>query len=123
MQLEVSAVPVKEITAGAPEEPSAVIRARVQAARERQQARYRDEDAASNAELTARQVNRYCAFDEGCQALLERACEKYHLSMRAVSRIMKVSRTIADLAGKEQIEKAHVLEALGFRNLEGTFWR
>ena len=116
-------MPVKEITAGAPEEPSAVIRARVQAARERQQARYRGEDAACNAELTARQVNRYCAFDEGCQALLERACDKYHLSMRAVSRIMKVSRTIADLAGKEQIEKAHVLEALGFRNLEGTFWR
>ena len=123
MQLEVSAVPVKEITTGAPEEPSTVIRERVQAARDRQQARYRDEDAVCNAELTARQVNAYCALDEGCQALLERACEKYHLSMRAVSRIMKVSRTIADLAGKEQIEKAHVLEALGFRNLEGTFWK
>ena len=122
MQLEVSAVPVKEITAGVPEEPSAVIRARVQAARERQQVRYRGEDAACNAELTARQVNAYCALDEGCQALLERACEKYHLSMRAVSRIMKVSRTIADLAGKERIEKAHVFEALGFRNPEGTFW-
>ena len=123
MQLEVSAVPVKEITAGAPEEPSASIRERVQAARERQQVRYRGEDAACNAELTARQVSTYCALDEGCQALIERACEKYHLSMRAVSRIMKVSRTIADLAGKERIEKAHVLEALGFRNLEGTFWK
>lgn len=123
MQLEVSAVPVKEITAGAAEEPSAAIRERVQAARERQQARYRGEDAVCNAGLTARQVSMYCAFDEGCQALLERACEKYHLSMRAVSRIMKVSRTIADLAGKERIEKAHVLEALGFRNLEGTFWK
>lgn len=85
--------------------------------------RYRGEDAACNAELTARQVSTYCALDEGCQALIERACEKYHLSMRAVSRIMKVSRTIADLAGKERIEKAHVLEALGFRNLEGTFWK
>ena len=123
MQLEVSAVPVKEITAGAAEEPSAAIRERVQAARERQQVRYRGEDAACNAELTARQVSTYCALDEGCQALIERACEKYHLSMRAVSRIMKVSRTIADLAGKERIEKAHVLEALGFRNLEGTFWK
>ena len=123
MQLEVSAVPVKEITTGAPEEPSAVIRERVQAARDRQQARYREEDAVCNAELSARQVNTYCALDESCQALLERACEKYHLSMRAVSRTMKVARTIADLAGKEKIEKGHVLEALGFRNLEGTFWR
>ena len=123
MQLEVSAVPVKEITTGAPEEPSAVIRERVQAARDCQQARYRDEDAVCNAELSARQVNTYCALDESCQALLERACEKYHLSMRAVSRTMKVARTIADLAGKEKIEKGHVLEALGFRNLEGTFWR
>ena len=123
MQLEVSAVPVKEITAAQPEEPSSVIRARVQAARERQQQRYRGSEAACNAELTAKQVNEYCRLNDECQALIERACEKYHLSMRAVSRIMKVSRTIADLAGEETIGKRHVLEALGYRNLEGTFWR
>jgi len=123
MQLEVSAVPVREITTGAQEEPSAAIRERVQAARARQQARYRGEDASCNAELSARQVNEYCALDADCQQLIERACEKYHLSMRAVSRIMKVSRTIADLAGKERIERMHVLEAIGFRNLEGTFWK
>ena len=123
MQLEVSAVPVKEITTGAPEEPSAVIRERVQAARDRQQARYRDEDAVCNAELSARQVNTYCALDESCQALLERACEKYHLSMRAVSRIQKVARTIADLAGEERIGKAHLLEALAYRNLDKDYWR
>ena len=123
MQLEVSAVPVKEITTSQPEEPSSAIRARVQAARERQQARYRGEDAACNAELTARQVNTYCRLNDECHALIERACEKYHLSMRAVSRTMKVARTIADLAGEEEIGRKHVLEALGYRNLEGEYWR
>ena len=123
MQLEVSAVPVKEITTSQPEEPSSAIRARVQAARERQQQRYKNEDAACNAELTARQVTEYCKLNDECQVLIERACEKYQLSMRAVSRIMKVSRTIADLAGEEAIGRKHVLEALGYRNLEGEDWK
>ena len=123
MQLEVSALPVKEITTSQPEEPSSVIRARVQAARERQQQRYRGTQAACNAELTARQASEYCVLDDACRALIERACEKYHLSMRAVNRVMKVSRTIADLAGEETIGKKHVLEALGYRNLEGEYWR
>ena len=123
MQLEVSALPVKEITAAAPEEPSATIRARVQAARERQQRRYAGTQASCNAELTARQVGEFCALDEGCRLLIERACERYGLSMRAVNRIMKVSRTIADLAGEEQVSRAHVLEALGYRCLEGDYWK
>ena len=75
------------------------------------------------AELSAREVSEYCALDESCQTLSERACEKYHLSMRAVNRVMKVSRTIADLAGEEKIGKMHVLEALGYRSLEGDYWR
>jgi len=123
MQLEVSAVPVKEIASSQPEEPSEAIRARVQAARERQQARYGGLGVACNAELTARQVADLCRVDEAGQALIERACAKYNLSMRAVSRIQKVARTIADLAGEEQISKAHVLEALGYRNLDGAYWK
>lgn len=123
MQLEVSALPVAEITAGAKEEPSAVIRARVQAARARQQARYAKTHATCNAELSARQVSEFCALDEGCRALLERACEKYRLSMRAVSRVEKVARTIADLAGEERIGRAHLLEALAYRNLDKDYWR
>lgn len=123
MQLEISAVPVREITESAPEEPSAAIRARVQAARVRQQARYASEGIGCNAELSARQVQAYCRLDDACRALIERACERYHLSMRAVSRIMKVSRTIADLAGEAQIGRNHVLEALAYRNLEGGYWK
>lgn len=123
MQLEVSALPVSEITAGAKEEPSSVIRARVQAARARQQARYDRTHVTCNAELSARQVSEVCALDNDCRLLLERACEKYHLSMRAVSRIQKVARTIADLAGEERIGKAHLLEALAYRNLDKDYWR
>ena len=123
MQLEVSAVPVKEITTSAPEEPSAAIRARVQAARERQQARYQGTGVACNAELSARQVAEVCEMDEACRQLIERACEKYSLSMRAVSRIQKVARTIADLAGEERVGRAHLLEALAYRNLDGAYWK
>ena len=137
MQLEVSAVPVREVTASAPEEPSSAIRARVEAARARQQARFEqlrgDGEAASapgaspeascNAALSARQVAAACRLDAAAQAVLERACERYHLSMRAVNRTLKVARTIADLAGEEDIASAHLLEALGFRNPDGAYWR
>ena len=117
MRLEVSALPVSEMTATAGEEPSAAIRARVQAARQRQQARYAGGNVSCNAELSARQVNEVCALDDGCRAVLERACERCGLSMRAVNRIEKVARTIADLAGEERIGRAHLLEALAYRNL------
>ncbi|MBQ7786322.1 MAG: YifB family Mg chelatase-like AAA ATPase [Clostridia bacterium] len=123
MQLEVSAVPVKEIANSQPEESSGAIRERVQAARARQQQRYAQLGVACNAELTARQVADYCGIDSAGQALIERACEKYNLSMRAVSRTQKVARTIADLAGEENVSKAHVLEALAYRNLDGAYWK
>lgn len=123
MQLEVSAVPVKEITTSQREESSAAIRERVQAARSRQQARYAGEGVGCNAELSARQVTQVCRLDEACQTILERACERYNLSMRAVSRVLKVSRTIADLAGAEKIGRSHLLEALAYRNLDGGYWK
>ncbi len=123
IQLEVTALPVKEITEASREEPSDAIRARVQAARERQQKRFAGEGVRCNAELTARQVEEVCRPDEEGKAVLERACERYHLSMRAVSRVLKVARTIADLAGAEEIGKAHVLEAVRYRNLEGGYWK
>jgi len=123
MQLEVSALPVVEITGGSREEPSRAIRERVQAARKRQQERYAGEGIACNAELSARQVNEVCRLDAACRTIIERACEKYNMSMRAVSRTMKVARTIADLAGEENIGRAHVLEALAFRNLDKDYWQ
>ena len=63
------------------------------------------------------------ALDDACRELIGKACDKYNLSMRAVSRVRKVARTIADLAGEENIGKAHILEALRYRNLEGNYWK
>ena len=123
IQLEVTALAVKEITETPREESSDAIRERVQAARERQQARFREEGISCNAQLNARQVEEVCVLDDEGKQTLERACEKYHLSMRAVSRVLKVARTIADLAGREQIEKKDVLEAVRYRNLEGGYWK
>ena len=68
-------------------------------------------------------MSEVCALDRDCQALLERACERYQMSMRAVSRVQKVARTIADLAGEEQIGRAQLLEALAYRNLNKDDWR
>ena len=68
-------------------------------------------------------IREWTENDAASAALIERACAKYNLSMRAVSRIQKVARTIADLAGEEQISRAHVLEALGYRNLDGAYWK
>ena len=123
IQLEVTALAVKEITETPREESSDAIRERVQAARERQQARFREEGISCNAQLNAWQVEEVCVLDDEGKQTLERACEKYHLSMRAVSRVLKVARTIADLAGREKIEKKDVLEAVRYRNLEGGYWK
>ena len=123
MQLEVTAVPVRQITESAPEEPSSAIHERVQAARARQQKRYAGEGISSNAELSARQLEQFCPLDDAGRELIGKACDTYNLSMRAVSRVRKVARTIADLAGAEEIGRAHLLEALRYRNLEGNYWK
>ena len=68
-------------------------------------------------------MSEVCTLDRDCQALLERACERYQMSMRAVSRVQKVARTIADLAGEGQIGRAQLLEALAYRNLNKDDWR
>ena len=122
---------MREVTSAAPEEPSTAIRARVEAARARQQERFghlsreggTPVETACNAALTARQTAEVCRLSAPVQAVLERACERYHLSMRAVNRTLKVARTIADLAGEEDIASAHLLEALGFRNPDGAYWK
>ncbi len=123
IQVEVDSVLVKDIQPTGKEENSKTVQARVQKARQRQQARYKDENQFSNAQLTAAQVERYCALDQNCQTLLEKAMERFSLSMRAYSRIVKVARTIADLAGDEEIKIGHIAEAIQYRNLDGKYWR
>lgn len=101
-----------------PEESSAEIAARVARARDVQAARFAGTDIYTNAAMGARQVEQYCRLSGDCRRTLERILDRMGLSARAYTRILKVARTIADLAGEPEILPAHLLEAAGFRFLD-----
>jgi magnesium chelatase family protein len=98
------------------------IRERVIRAREAQQKRFVGEKIYSNAAMTPRMIRRYCKIDAEGEQMLERAMTRLGLSARAYDRILKVSRTIADLEGVEAIRSPHVAEAVGYRSLDRTYW-
>jgi magnesium chelatase family protein len=125
IHIDVPAVRFKELTArNAPEtESSAMIRERVTCARQMQRERFRAEDGIySNAQMTPRLIRRYCFVDAESERLLESAMSRLGLSARAYDRILKVSRTIADLAESTEIQPVHVAEAVGYRSLDRTYW-
>lgn len=125
IQVGVSAVPVKELTAMKPGEPSASIRSRVVAARRIQSERYRSMPGVlTNADAKSRDLLDICRLSEGASRKLQREVERLNLSARAYDRILRVARTIADLAGRPSVEESDVLEAAGFRELdkENGFW-
>ena len=116
MHIEVQRVPHEVLRAGSigGEETSAMVRERAVKARQRAVQR----GGHANAQLTPQQIKRYCVLDEKTQNLLERAVDKLGLSHRAYHRILKLARTIADLAGSENIQIAHVSEAISYRKLD-----
>lgn len=123
IHVDVPAVKYQELRAPAQAEGSKQIRQRVVAARERQLARFRaDTGIFANAQMSARQVASICELSTDCGRLLETAMERMGLSARAHDRILKVARTIADLAGSSQIETAHISEAIQYRTLDRTYW-
>lgn len=97
-------------------ESSGTVRSRVRAARERQIAR----QAKPNAWLQARDTTRYCALDEPAERLLKEAIARLSLSARAYHRVLRVARSIADLAGAERIEGTHIAEAIQYRRLDAA---
>ncbi len=123
IQIEVDAVPVKDINSGTAGESSAVVAERVRQAREVQHVRYKKDGIHCNAQLDAKMIRKYCMLTESSTQLLNSAVERMGMSMRAYSRVLKVSRTIADLAGEENIQADHVAEAIQFRELDGKYWR
>jgi magnesium chelatase family protein len=124
IHIDVPAVNYKELRSKATTEPSASIRERVLSARERQLTRFRQagEKFFANAQMGSRQIRVHCELSSDCERLLERAMTQQGLSARAHDRILKVSRTIADLEGAEQIEAKHIAEAIQYRTLDRTYW-
>ncbi len=122
IHIEVNPVSFEKMTGDQKMESSAEIRKRVVAARERQIIRFKDTDIHSNAMMSAPMVKEYCKINAAGKALLKTAMERLGLSSRAYDRILKVSRTIADLSGKEDILAEHLAEAIQYRSLDRGGW-
>jgi magnesium chelatase family protein len=117
-------VKFRELTGDPPPdaEDSAAIRRRVINAREQQRRRFASEGIFSNAAMSPRLIRKYCRIDAESETMLERAMSRLGLSARAYDRILKVSRTIADLENSEAINSSHVSEAVHYRSLDRTYW-
>jgi magnesium chelatase family protein len=124
IHIEVPAVQYKELRGGAATESSAVIRARVLAARNHQRARFAPakEKIFSNAQMGTRQIRAHCELAPDAEKLLERAMMQQGLTARAHDRILKVARTIADLEGAENLTVPHIAEAIQYRTLDRSYW-
>lgn len=104
------------------EESSRAVRERVQRARLIQQERFKDSGIFANAHMTAKEISRFCPLTSDADALLKQAFDSLKMSARAYSRILKISRTIADLEGSKQISAQHVAEAIRYRSLDRKYW-
>lgn len=118
LHVEVPRVPHRELADPVDAESSATIRARVEAARKIQTERLAPFGLYANARMEARHIRKFCSVDEQGQKLLEMVTDRMGLSARTYSRILKVARTIADLAGEEDIRQPHLAEAIQYRGLD-----
>ncbi len=123
IHIEVTPVPFSELSKQQRSEKSADIRTRVIAAREIQKKRFeKNEGIYSNSQMTTKMLQTYCDLDETCKTLLKNAMERLGLSARAYDRILKVSRTIADLDANEHVLPNHIAEAIQYRSLDRDNW-
>jgi len=122
IHIEVPRLRTEELTSKAPGEPSAAIRARVRAARERQYARFSGARIHCNAHMTSRHMKVFCKLTNDAEAMLKQAIDHLRLSARAYDRILKLSRTVADLAGADEIAIEHIAEAVQYRSLDRKYW-
>ncbi|WP_372746014.1 YifB family Mg chelatase-like AAA ATPase [Lutibacter sp.] len=123
IHIEVNPVPFEKLSEERLGEPSKNIRERVTKAREKQSERFKEiSNVHYNAQMSVKQIRKYCKLSEESKTLLKNAMERLNLSARAYDRILKVSRTIADLEGVENISSAHISEAIQYRSLDREGW-
>ena len=122
IQVEVEPVKYDDLSSKEVLETSADIRKRVERARKIQLERYKNEKIYNNANLSARQIKKYIILDEKLEKIIEFAFKKFKFSARSFNKILKLTRTIADLDGSEEIKEEHLLEAIRYRSLSNKYW-
>lgn len=118
LHIEAPALSIAELRSDQAGESTAAIRARVETARQIQLQRFRSSSLTANARMPASLLKKHCALDPQLGDMLQQAMEQLSLSARAYDRILKVARTIADLAEAERIGSPHLLEAIQYRSLD-----
>ncbi len=122
IHVEVSGVKYEKLDSDEKIESSKTIKERVNKARRKQIERYKENKIYSNAELTPKLINKYCKLDEKSKEIMQKVFNKMGLSARAYGRILKVARTIADLADEENIKSSHIAEAVQYRLLDKKYF-
>lgn len=120
LQVEVDGVKYDDLAGESKEETSAQVKERVERAREIQRARFAAETMKLNSAMGEKQIKKYCRLSQECEDVLRNAFETLHLSARARARIIKVARTVADLAFSEEIKPEHILEAASYRSYDSN---
>ncbi len=122
IHIDVPQIRYKELSSDEEAESSAIVRERVKKSRDIQLKRFKNDGIFANSQMTQKLLKKYCQIDKESKDLLHMAIKELGLSARAYDRILKISRTIADLAGDESINSAHVGEAIGYRSLDRNLW-
>ncbi len=122
LHVEVEPVDYEQLSSKKKEESSSEIRKRVNAAREKQRKRFEGTEITCNAKMTPKMTKEYCVLSDEASALLKMSFDKLGMSARAYDKILRISRTVADLENSENIEVAHVAEAIQYRSLDRKYW-
>ena len=118
LKIDVDRVDFLDLANKGKEESSSEIKKRVEKARKIQTERFKGTTIHTNAKMNSKMVGEYCKLSSGCEELVKLAFEKYKMSARGYTRILKVARTIADLDGEKDIKENHIAEALAYRNID-----
>ena len=121
LHIDVPAIKYDKLASEKLGEESQIVRERVQAARQQQQARFKNDKIQTNSEMNLQQMKKYCQLDRAGQEILKTAVQNLHLSARSYHRILKLARTIADLSLSPTIQSSHLAEALMYRPKEDSF--